>query len=286
MAPADVEAAAAVMAAGGWANRQRFLHWVVANPVTTPLVGLLDGRIVATGMGALNPAVSSARHDDGSTGWVGTIFVDKDLRCRGLGQEISEAVCERLEAAGCRTIVLMASDLGHPVYLKIGFRVDAWWEIWEAPALEEGAPLPEPPAGSILRPISEADIDSICALDRMATGEDRRGILAPLASRGWLVAGEDPGSVRGFLISIQPHNGALVAADTASGLCLLDVLRREAAGKVANASAAILRGDVARAAELQRLGYTRSFETARMVRGPSIDWQPEMIWNHLSFAFG
>ncbi len=107
---------------------------------------------------------------------------------------MTDAVCARLDAAGCTTHALIASEYGRPLYEQMGFRIDGWYQILEALPLDAA---PMPPHGTILRPIRPGDIDRIGARPR-ATGEDRRGLLAPLAGSGWLLEAGD--ELLGFLI--------------------------------------------------------------------------------------
>jgi GNAT superfamily N-acetyltransferase len=271
MDPADIDAVAQMMASGGWTERRPFLEWVYANPGIEALVGELNGRIVATGQGAVN----------GPVGWVGSIFTAPALRGRGFGRAMTEAACERLSAAGCRTLALIASDLGRPIYEKLGFRIDAWYEVWEAGPVYRP---PEAPTGTVLRRMSPADLDRVVLLDRRATGEDRRGLLGALSDRGWLLEPHGDGELLGFLIQMAPDSGALIAPDPGDAGSLLALLRSLSGGLPARA--AIVGSNRAGVGTLERAGFSPRFQTPRMLLGPSIDWNPDLIWGLLGFAFG
>ena len=267
----DVAPAAAMYLAQGWGERQEYLAWAVANPAIRPLVGLLDGRVVATGMATIN----------GDVGWVGSIFVDAALRGRGYGRLLTEAACELIDAAGCRTQALIASPYGKPLYDKMGFRVVEQYRVLEKPAL---ADAPAPPPGLVLRPMRPQDLGAVMALDRRATGEDRAGLLASLTSTGWVL--EADGELRGYLVSILPDFGTIVAPDAADGACLLNQLRYLAAGRAETVHAAVPASHEAGCLDLERLGWKPLFQTPRMLRGAEVDWEPELIWSILSFGFG
>ncbi|HEU6439819.1 MAG TPA: GNAT family N-acetyltransferase, partial [Terriglobales bacterium] len=119
MTAADIEPAGAMYKAGGWGERREFLEWVLANPATQPLVGVRDGSVVATGMATVN----------GRVGWVGSIFVDRAMRSQGYGRAVTDAVCARLDVAGCTTQALIASEYGKPLYLKIGFCIVEEYQV-------------------------------------------------------------------------------------------------------------------------------------------------------------
>jgi GNAT superfamily N-acetyltransferase len=271
MTPDDVAPAAAMYLAQGWGERREYLEWSLANPSIQALVGLLEGRIVATAMAAIN----------GDVGWVGSIFVDGSLRGRGYGRAMTEASCELIDAAGCRTQALIASPFGKPLYDGMGFRVVDHYQVLEAEPL---AAPPAPPPGRILRPMGPGDLPAVFALDRRATGEDRSGLLTSLVPTGWVI--EAGPELRGYLLSILPDFATVTAPDPEDAICLLDKLRHLAAGRSEVACAAVPASCEAAWRRLEGLGWKPLFQTPRMLRGADIDWEPELIWGILSFGFG
>jgi hypothetical protein len=129
------------------------------------------------------------------------------------------------------------------------------------------------------------DLDRVGALDRRASGEDRRGLLGGLVDEGWLLE-TSGGELRGFLISIMPGAGTIVAPDPGDAACLLELLRHRTAGRSRVARAAVVGTHTAGLRLLEEWGWAQLFETPRMLRGPRIDWDPTLIWSVLSFAFG
>ncbi len=271
MTPADVPAVAGMMAAGGWVERGGYMAWVLANPSIQALVGEADGAIVASGIATVN----------GDTGWVGSIFVDATARSRGYGRAITEAVCSLLDAAGCRTQVLMASQYGQPLYESMGFRTDVVYQV----LMRRPSPTPPvPPAGRTLRPLAATDLPAILELDRRGTGEDRSALIRPLLEGGWGIEGE--GRLRGFLVTLEPNEGTVVAFDPEDGACLLDQLRHLAYGRTDGVRTALPETNGPGLRKLTEVGWKRAFRTPRMLRGPSVEWEPELIWGVLSFGFG
>jgi GNAT superfamily N-acetyltransferase len=271
MTAADIEAAAAIYEVGGWGERREYLEWQLASPAMRLLVGVRGSAVVASGMAAIN----------GPVGWIGSIFVDASMRSRGYGRALTEAACALIDAAGCRTQALIASPFGKPLYDKMGFRVDEYYQILEARPL---ANAPTPPPGRILRPMRPDDLSRVHALDRQATGEDRGHILDSLAGSGWVV--ESGGGLGGFLVSILPAGGTVVAPEIDDAVCLLDQLRHLGVGRTETVHAAVPQGHESGWRGLERLGWSPAFQTPRMLRGPEIDWEPALIWGVLTFAFG
>ncbi len=267
----DIDPAVELYRSGGWGERRSFLEQVAAVPSCKSLVAVRDGSVVATGLATIN----------GPVGWVGSIFVDPRLRRQGLGKAMTEAVCARLDAAGCRTQALIASVYGQPLYEKMGFRIDAWYQILEA-LPSDAMPVPRP--GATLRRMVPGDLDRVGRLDRRATGEDRRGLLGGMAESGWLL--ESGADLLGFLVSILPDSAAVVAPDPDDAVVLLDLLRHLGRRRARTVRAAVLQGHDKRRRLLEERGWGPTFVTPRMLRGDPIDWQPEMSWGLLGFAFG
>jgi GNAT superfamily N-acetyltransferase len=271
MTGADIEPAVAMYKAGGWGERSEFLQWVVANQATQPLVGLRNGAVVATGMATAS----------GGVGWIGSIFVDRTMRSQGYGRAITNAVCARLEAARCTTLALIASEYGKPLYLDLGFRIDDQYQVLQAATISRA---PAPPSGKTLRPMEPRDADRICELDRRATGEDRRGLLDALTGRAWVL--EKAGGLLGFVGSILPDSGAVIAPELEDAAVLLDQLRYVGHGKVKVVEADVPSVHAEGIAGLERLGWAATYQTPRMLLGADVPWNPRLIWSILSRAWG
>jgi GNAT superfamily N-acetyltransferase len=270
MTAADLDAVGDTTQAGGFGDRREFFRTALALGDCRPILAVSDGRIVGTGLGSVH----------GSVGWIGVIFVVPELRGRGIGRALTEAVCDDLEGAGCRSLVLVATDLGRPVYERLGFRVHSEYHMFS------GDPLPVapvPPAGAILRPVRPDDVDALAALDRAATGEERRPLIEHHAGSGWLL--EDATRLRGFLLPTHRGNGALIAGAEDDALCLLN-LHRHLTPADGHAWAGLpTQNEIGRRLLTEQSWFAwRTFP--RMIRGDAPDWQPAMIWAQFNHAMG
>ncbi|MGH3157714.1 MAG: GNAT family N-acetyltransferase, partial [Streptosporangiaceae bacterium] len=129
----------------------------------------------------------------GRTGWIGNVAVDPDARGRGLGTAVSAAALDALRAAGAATVLLTATDLGRPIYERLGFGYDGMhYGIWR----REPPPGPHPghpePHSGHPEPHSVPDVtggvragthQDVRAQDLQATGEDRGAFLGRLGGR-------------------------------------------------------------------------------------------------------
>src|SRR5664280_1777538 len=130
MTATDVDAAVALGRAQGWRDRRRFYEFVLRTSTCLPLVGVVEGRVVATAVGTMSRPI----------GWIGAIVVEEGLRRRGLGRAMTETICDALRAAGCATLSLESTDSGRPLYEHMGFRFATCYHQLQADH------LPEPPA--------------------------------------------------------------------------------------------------------------------------------------------
>ena len=102
MTRADVDPATELILGNDWGVRREWLEFATTQPACVPIVTEADGEIVGTGVGTAN----------GTVGWIGTIFIAPDRRGHGLGRAITQAIIDRLESGGCRSLVLVATSAG------------------------------------------------------------------------------------------------------------------------------------------------------------------------------
>jgi GNAT superfamily N-acetyltransferase len=206
-----------------------------------------DGRLAATAT-----AVCFGR----DLAWIGMVLTDPELRGRGFARALMEQSIVHIEGRGVEWMKLDATDMGLPLYVKLGFVEEAPVERWRrAPGpmrgFEAGAPGPPP-------------LD----LDREAFGADRSELLRMLSKYASVAAPGGyafarPGSKATYL-------GPCVArtADTGRSL-LLSLARRHAFEPI---FVDLLPANTDAVALARELGFERVRRLVRMarpgVRGP------------------
>src|SRR3954451_16794080 len=70
----------------------------------------------------------------GATGWIGALGVLPDARRRGGGEALTRAACARLRERGAETVLLFATDMGRPLYERLGFEPEATVSAWRGTA--------------------------------------------------------------------------------------------------------------------------------------------------------
>jgi predicted N-acetyltransferase YhbS len=270
MTPVDVEPVAAAFLREDWGDRRVNLEFVTHHQETHPFVAEADGAVIGTGVVSLN----------GSVAWIGTVWVEPAWRRRGVGLELTRAMIETAEAAGCRTLVLVATEAGRPMYERLGFEVQTWYRILETPGLEGGEADPR------IRPFAEGDLAAVEALDAAATGEDRahliRAFAAPDTTR---VLERDDGSLGGFVCRAPWGGGATIAPRLEDAEAILHA-RRVATGPDKRVRAGLLAENEAGLERLSSTGWIEAWRAPRLIRGDPLHWQPVAIWGQFNHALG
>jgi len=283
MAP-DVGPTAAMIALGGWGDRRSFLTWAVGHAEADPLVVERNGAIVATGVGTAN----------GTVGWLGAIVVDRWRRRHGYGRAVTEAICERLEAGGARTLALVASRQGAPLYATLGFVETSRYHTFERaggadPQVRhaDGLDRAERERGLFARRFGRAgDLDAILALDRPASGEDRGHLLRAWAGvDSTLVVADGDSVIHGFVVR-PPFGGGATVADSPAAARMLLARRRLIAGPGRQVRAGLPSDNERGRAMLAGEGWNEAWSAPRMERGEAVVWRPDWMFGQFSMALG
>jgi ribosomal protein S18 acetylase RimI-like enzyme len=276
MTRADVDEATAAILADDWGDRRTWFEFAVGHPACTVFVAEApDGAVVGTGVATVN----------GPVAWIGTIWVASTWRRRGLGRALTEAPIEAATAAGCRTLVLVATSAGRPLYEAMGFEVASWYRTMEATGV--GDPPPGRSSdGRTVRPWRPDDTDAMAMLDRHVTGEDRRHLLEAFAtpdSTRVVVARDD--RPRGFVVRATWGGGATIAPDADDAMAILEA-RRRAAGPDGRVRAGVIDSNAAGLARLKAAGWSEAWRAPRLIRGDPLHWHPDGIWGQFNHALG
>jgi ribosomal protein S18 acetylase RimI-like enzyme len=270
MTRADVDPASDALLRDDWGDRRAQFAFAADHPECLAFVADVAGAIVGTGIATIN----------GTVGWIGTIWVDPEWRRRGLGTALTEATIDAAESAGCRTLVLVATDAGLPMYERIGFGTQTTYRILEAPGLGGAEPDPR------IRAFHADDLTAIAVLDARTTGEDRthllRAFAAPETARCVI---RDDGTIGGFVIRAPWGGGATIAEDPVDAATILRA-RRVAAGPDKRVRAGLLADNEAGLELLSNDGWTEAWHAPRLIRGQPLQWHPDAIWGQFNHAMG
>lgn len=272
--PEAVLEATSCVVDGGWGTYRQFhplLNFFAANRRCRTFVARDgEGRVVATSV--------ATRY--AHTGWIGHVFVRPDLRGHGLGTRMTSVALDVLQRAGCDSILLAATELGRPIYERLGFKVESSYHELRGTALPKTVEL------APYRPLLPSDRAALLTLDRQVSGDDRGPILARLGDFAWGVTSS--GSLAGAAV-LLPWGGAWAALLPGAGRVETAALVRliRTVGSI-GPEVIVYPPDENRLAleELRDNGFEELRTIPRMVQGKHSKWLPSAVWNPMSLGLG
>jgi GNAT superfamily N-acetyltransferase len=218
--PEDVPDALRLSTQSGW--NQTAADW------TRVLEGSLDGAFAGRADDELVATASVVEYGP-SAAWIGMVLVDQERRGRGWGTEMLRRAVGHAEWNVGEAFGLDATDLGRPLYLKMGFvdvaPIDRWSGVLKERPIERPLTWVE---GDVLAQVAQ--------LDREACGIDRTALLRHLRkdeeTAAWAVFDDDQPSAWAFLRRgrLASHLGPVVAATPDGFRTLLAAAARELEG--------------------------------------------------------
>ena len=187
------------------------------------------GRVIAT---------AATLPFGGRFAWISMVLVAREHQRRGLATRLMRRCIDDLQTAGL-VPVLDATPAGREVYRALGF-VDTWsFQRYSRDRLVAAPPSnTTAPDDLIIRAITDAAWQGICAFDAGVFGADRSALLARLRGRAPQLERfvERDGKIVGVLLGrdgrIATQIGPLVAADERVALALLAHAVDESTGPV------------------------------------------------------
>jgi len=216
---------------------------------------------------------------------IGMVLVAPPHRRRGLARAVMDRC---LSMAGRRPTMLIATAMGEPLYVDLGFAEVGRVARMACDSAAAGAVSAA--RGERLPSISTADVHAVLELDRMACGADRSALLRSLLARAAATAVVRPasGAIRAFGIALRQRDqlvvAPLIAPNTSDAVTLFLSLAGGCAGPV--------RLDVPTRQEaflsaLAALGLTQGPSAPIMLLGAgSLPGRREQIYAIASRGFG
>ena len=270
---AALEATACVVD-GGWGNYRQF-HAVFTSYAAnrrsrTFLARDSQARVVAT----------SVATRFGQTGWIAHVFVRPELRGHGLGTRMTSVAVSHLQRAGCDSILLASTELGRPIYERLGFKVESSYHELRGTALPKTVEL------APYRPLMPSDRAALRELDRQVSGDDRGPILSRFEDFAWGVSRDK--RLVGAAVPL-PWGGAWAAllpgAGDAEAAAMVRLIRT--VGSVGPEVIVYPPDENRLALDLLRdSGFEELRTVPRMVLGKRSEWLPGAVWNPMSLGLG
>ncbi|OOG53159.1 GNAT family N-acetyltransferase [Polaromonas sp. C04] len=192
--PGDLPAAHAMSSALKWPHRIE--DWQFALSLGQGVVAERNGKVLGT-------ALSWQFGANYAT--IGLVIVAPELQGQRIGNRMMSALLDRLEA---RNVLLHATVAGRGLYERLGFVTTG--EIVQHQGMLGTLPTVAGREGDRLRPLRDADVESLIAIDARGAGMPRAELLRRLFAQGKTVVLERGGRVAGFAVLRRYGHGHVV----------------------------------------------------------------------------
>ena len=251
----DLEDGLRLAQASGW--NQRLADWELIRALSP------RGAFTACRNGGLVGTLATVNYAD-RVSWIAMVLVDPALRRRGIATQLMEAGLAHL--AACETVKLDATPAGRSVYLKLGF-ADEYELNRLAIASVPAVPKPE----KRVRPMTEADLPAVTALDARIFGVPRGDLLPRLRNMApeyaWVAEGPD--GLKGFSMGRHgahwEYAGPVSATDEETAWALLQAFLSGLRGR--GVIVDVPAEQAAWQIRLKALGFAEQRILTRMVKG-------------------
>ena len=202
----------------------------------------------------------------GSICWIGNIVVSDKHRKKGFGTEITEHLMQTGRDLGAVTFNLVATEVGEPIYRKLGFRTECMYEFYK----RKGEP-PELQVSAKIREANPSDLHEIIDLDLRTTGERREDMISSLLNGSFVIEREN--ELTGYFIR-GLGDGLIVGIDPEAGIELL-------IKKIVSSDRQVVIPESNHRAKkfLSDLGFEKKTELPRMTIGEKCSWKPVCIFS-------
>lgn len=199
----------------GWVDIRPVFGFYIDSSFCFPIKVVMDQRIVGLGAAII--------HND--VAWLAHIIVHPDYRCRGIGLQIVRNLTEITKDNGCSTTYLIATELGEPVYKKVGFITETAYFVYDCIAAQKDQVISDQ-----INRYKDKYREQLQSLDRKISGEDRmmhleehlfcgrvylcndrmEGYYLPTLGEGLIIAGTDKAGIELLKLHLQHNNRVVI----------------------------------------------------------------------------
>ena len=259
--PADLNQLPAIQPPD-WGSLIPRFEYFIKSPLCHPIKIMEGTELVAVG--------TSIMHAD--TAWLACIVVHPNHRKKGLGNQITIDLIANIDQSKFKTIYLDATEFGFPVYIKLGFELEAVYTH-----MHHNGSVVEYAESQNVIDFNPQYLPQIFDVDQQVSGEDRSGVISDFIASSKLYVTDS--KVEGFYIPGW-GDAPIMAITEQAGAALI---RRRALDE----NTAVLPSDNAFAIhELNALNYFGFKTSRRMFLGEKRDWQRTGVYNRISGQLG
>jgi N-acetylglutamate synthase-like GNAT family acetyltransferase len=245
-----------------WDDIIPHIKYYIDSPLCDPIKITSKDKIIGIG--------TTLKHRD--TAWLAHIIVHPEFRNKSIGKMITDSLVDSLDKSKYETIYLIATDLGHPVYLRSGFEVETEYVHFECePGKFKSVISPD------IIPFNEKYKQEIFLLDNLTTGEYRENRLNEHMQNSFIFLSN--GKVSGAYFPTL-REGLIIANDPDAGIELLKL-------HLSEKDESIFPLENKTAFDFLMQNNCKEYKTSRRMRfGKKRIWHPENLYNRVSGQIG
>ena len=246
----------------GWDTAMPAIQFYTTSDFCFPIKVTIDNKIIGTGTAIIH-------HD---VAWLAHILVHPDHRNQGIGQLITESLVVMAHTNSCDTLYLLATELGEPVYRKIGFETETEYLFFKSEK-----PIDIAIHNECIVKYSSAYEKQIADFDHQVSGEDRMFHLKPHLSSGFVYVIDN--IVEGYYLPTM-GDGLIIATTSISGQALMSL-------RLTTKDFSVFPMDnIPATTFIQQLPFSEVRRQKRMRLGTKRNWQPAHIYNRIGGNLG
>lgn len=247
----------------GWPDITNEFRLYLKNDFCYPIKASIAGKIVGLG----NSMIFM------NTAWIAHIIVSTEYRNRGIGFQIVDKLLTDIKRKSVESVLLIATELGEPVYKKAGFRL-----VSDYLFLIRGDDWNETFISENIVPYTNVYYNEIINLDKFISGEIREPLIRSYLKNSLIYL--DSNSLRGFYLP-DLGDGLIFADNPAVGIELMKV-------KYSRVDTAVIPSENKVGIDFLKQNGFKVSETKgrRMILGKDISWKPEYYFSRIGGNYG
>jgi len=246
----------------GWPDISTSIQFYCGSDFCFPLKAILDDVVVGIGTAIFHA----------NTAWLAHIIVNKEYRNQGIGTFVTKSLIDLIHKTPCRTLLLVATALGEPVYKKLGFQLDTQYIFFD-----DGGSLPPFCAPPEIIPFQKRYEGMILEFDRAISGEDRQTLFKDHLSHAQIIV--ENNALTGLYLPTLGEG--LIEATTSEARLAFMKLRA-----ASNKKFCIPVNNDAGRNLLTQNGFKEIRRASRMILGNKIVWDSSKVYGRIGGNLG
>lgn len=248
----------------GWPDITIAFNSYIEKDFCIPIKAIIEGCIVGIG--------SSIKFDN--TAWLAHIIVREESRNKGIGYEMVKYLISDPSSKQIDTFLLIANDLGEPVYKKVGFKTISDYLFLERESVWRNKDI----ISSKITPYTNLFYNQILELDKTISGENRE-LLLNLHMKQCMIYQENS-KIHGVFMP-DLGEGLIIANSSVIGIELMKL-------KYAKVNKAVIPAENKIGLEflIQNGFKLLNSKGRKMILGKDIIWKPECYFSRIGGNYG